>query len=139
MGAPCRGSCSGDASSAVLVQERNTSKTCSYCGFVGCTSVAEVEVTLREKKMRVATSPKEEDRASRFERRSLRRCRNTSCRKVLSRDRNAAVSIGRRLRDYLLMDDGAATSGPVVDAQMDDIDRRLELIEFQMQEGSFQK
>ncbi|KAL1504814.1 hypothetical protein AB1Y20_008588 [Prymnesium parvum] len=110
----------------VLVPERNTSKTCSYCGFVGCKSVSEVDATLREKKMGAATSPQEVYRASRFELRSLRRCHNASCRKVLNRDRNAAVNIGRRLHDYILLDDEAARDGPVVDVHMDDIDRELE-------------
>ncbi|KAL1504762.1 hypothetical protein AB1Y20_008538 [Prymnesium parvum] len=120
----------------VLVPERNTSKTCSHCGFVGCTSVSEVDATLREQKMGAATSPQEVYRASRFELRSLRRCHNASCRKVLNRDRNAAVNIGRRLHDYLLLDDEAARDGPVVDTHMDDIDRELEYLDFQAHDSS---
>ena len=34
--------------------------------------------------------------AARFSKRSLRRCSNVECRRVLNRDRNAAVNIGRR-------------------------------------------
>lgn len=112
----------------VATPEHNTSKTCPYCCHT-CGPFEELDQVRREKKMEKASSEEERQKASRYSVRSLRRCNNVCCARVLNRDAASAVLIGRRLKE-------AIHSSPSRDESLalgqDNIERELDNLQYQL-------
>ena len=103
----------------VSTPEQHTSQTCSYC-LSHCGPFEVLEQERRALHLARATTETQIRRASRYELRSLRRCNNESCARILNRDANSAKLIGRRLLNYL------HTGDDIPALQMDEVEEDID-------------